>query len=83
MAIIFIPGCVYICILILEILSLKGKSSEGVAAGSTCDSLCLLSVHGYHSQSLDTDQAVLADEHRLRRWTTAKNPGHHKDKSHL
>lgn len=36
-----------------------------------------------HIQSLDTEQAVLADEPRLRRCTTAKNPGDHKDKSHL
>ena len=46
LAIVFTPGCVYICILILEILSLQRKSSEGVAAGSTCKSLCLPSVHG-------------------------------------
>lgn len=36
-----------------------------------------------HILSLDPDQTVLADEARLRRWTTAKKPGHHKDKSHL
>jgi hypothetical protein len=48
----------------------------------------LLSTHKFlhfvlHIQSHDTEQTVLADEAGLRRWTTAKNPGHHNDKSHL
>lgn len=36
-----------------------------------------------HIQLLDTEEIVLPDEPRPRRWTTSKKPGPSKAKSHL
>jgi len=36
-----------------------------------------------HIQLLDTEEIVLPDEPRPRRWTTSKKPGQSKAKSHL